>query len=137
MHIPISFPIPLAAALGENGVHLIGASGKELIAKEEEPTEELTPTKCGSALTPAGSVEKPAAAPGNLCVYVEKFSDASIEQFRIGSNFIVDPSQTCVLFKCLPENGGPGAGASPAGAVLQILGGGEAYGYGTWAVTAP
>jgi hypothetical protein len=138
VHIPISFPIPLAAALGESGVHLIAPSGKELVVTEpEEFDEELTPTKCGSALTPAGSVEKPAATPGNLCVYISKFSGSLIEQFGTGSNFIVDPSQTCVGYKCLTQEGGPGGGASPTGAVLQVIYGEETYGYGTWAVTAP
>jgi Collagen triple helix repeat (20 copies) len=135
---PISFPIPLAAALGESQVHLIGKSGKELVYNPSaEPTvEEVTPTKCGSALTPLATVENPAAAPGNLCLYITRIGPASIEESGVGSNLITDPADGCILVSCLPINGGPGAGASPAGAVLQILGF-STNGWGTWAVTAP
>jgi hypothetical protein len=135
--IPISFSIPLASPLTEGHVHLISADGsKEIIENESTATpEEVTPTGCGSALTPPGTAAKPTAAPGNLCVYVTKAVPDMLG--HSGSNYILDPSTTCEVFGCLPELGGPGAGAGVSGARIEVFSGEQFQGYGTWAVTAP
>jgi len=127
---PISFPIPLAGSLGESAVHVINADG----SKELSVTGEVTPTKCGVALTPAGTTENPAAAPGNLCVYLK-----SLEGALTSSGLITNPSsEPCEAAGCLPDFGGPGAGAGVSGALLHIEPIAEVQsGYGTWAVTAP
>jgi hypothetical protein len=137
--VPFSFPIPLAAGLSESQVHLIGKSGKELILNTSTFVfEEVVPTKCGSALTPAGTVAKPAAAPGNLCVYVAKLP--AVTEEHATSTVIVDPSDECEFFGCLTVASGPGAGTGPSGALLWLEGSeahSETKGWGTWAVTAP
>jgi collagen triple helix repeat protein len=138
--VPISLPIPLANPLVEGQVHLITADGsKEIVENEStEVGEEITPTGCGSALTPTGTAANPAAAPGNLCVYVNKADPPMLG--HSGSNYIRDPSQECESFACLVELGGPGSGAGVSGARLEAYGAspGRGYwGYGTWAVTAP
>jgi hypothetical protein len=133
----ISFSIPLALPLGESQVHLIAKSGEELVFNEGTfEVEEVPPTKCGIALTPPGTVEDPAAAPGDLCVYLTTTNPEDGEE-ELASNFIVAPSATCEQLGCLPAFGGPGAGASPVGAIVQIKANEEIKGYGTWAVTAP
>jgi hypothetical protein len=135
--VPISFPIPLSAALGEGQVHLIAANGKELVFSEiGEPAAEVAPTKCG---TPVGTVAKPAATAGNLCIYISKLNPAKVELEQVASQFIVDPSAECELIGCLEAFGGPGGGAAPSGAVFESLVqvGEPANGLGTWAVTAP
>lgn len=153
INVPISFPIPLASPLGQGSVHMISADGsKEIViretsegpGKEEGEGEEVTPTACGIALTPAATAANPAAAPGNLCVYVTKSKPKmkpaeAGKPGHSGSNFIVDPSATCELFACWAGFGGPGDGAGVSGARMQIAheGGPEVYGWGTWAVTAP
>jgi hypothetical protein len=55
IYIPISFTIPLAAALDQAHVHLIGEG------EEGKPGE-----GCGG-----GKAENPTAEPGNLCVYIQ------------------------------------------------------------------
>jgi hypothetical protein len=89
---PISFAIPLAAALTEGHVHLL--------AKDAEPT-----TEC------PGTLAKPEAAAGNLCVYT------------------------------FEESGGltfaEAAGPSTAGVSLEFLSGSlTEFAVGSWAVTA-
>jgi hypothetical protein len=54
---PISFPISLAAELGENEVHYVPSTG--------------------NGTTCPGSTEKPLAEPGNLCVY--KWTNSTLE----------------------------------------------------------
>ncbi|MDX6600909.1 MAG: hypothetical protein QOF13_111 [Solirubrobacterales bacterium] len=136
LYVPISLSIPLASPLGAGKVHLITADGsKEIVVNESTQVgEEITPTGCGSALTPTGTAANPAAAPGNLCVYVTA-SEPGMKD-HAGSNLIVDPSVECEGLGCLTELGGPGSGAGVSGARLQAINSPE-WGYGTWAVTAP
>jgi hypothetical protein len=138
-NVPISFPIPLAAPLGASGVHVIAVNGKELIFNAETfEVEEVTPTKCGSALTPAGTAAAPAAAAGNLCVYVTGLSPTEFQEAgAVASNYIVSLGTGCEAIGCLPAFGGPGAGASTAGARMTFNYINESAGFGSWAVTAP
>jgi hypothetical protein len=109
--IPISFAVPLENAIGAADVHFVKSN-------------ESAPTGCL-----AGTVEKPEAAPGNLCVY-EKKIEGLVEEAN--------------LSLVLPYKNERGAGTT--GSVLTIegkeLGEGEpgvqegAYGRGDWAVTA-
>jgi hypothetical protein len=95
----ISFSIPLSGALDAAHVHYIE----------------------GDASTAAcpGTVEAPAAAAGNLCVYAG----------QILSN---------VTFEGIHNLGPFGNGASVSGAVVQFQGGAEEprFGFGSWALTA-
>jgi hypothetical protein len=104
---PISFPIPLQQPLEGSAVHFV---------KYEEN---------GGSVCP-GSVEKPEAGPGNLCVY-ESYSEG-IEEF--------------VVLDIAPHHTGIGTGlpgASADGAVIFPVKKGEESieAFGTWAVTAP
>jgi hypothetical protein len=144
MRVPISFSIPLAAPLGADHVHLVNADGsKEVVFNEETfELEEVTPTGCGAALTPAGTAEAPKAAAGNLCVYFTEITpepkQAAAFHSETGSNFIIPPGFACEAIGCLTELGGPGAGAGISGARLEINSTSEGgrFGYGSWAVTA-
>ena len=114
---PISFSIPLAAAL--SGEH---CSKKEEpchvhYIKNEEPT-----TEC------PGSVETPTALPGNLCVYDQQEAGATAETFRIV------PSNNNL--SGLPQPGQEGAGTSGALAVVELTSE-IGWVFGSWAVTAP
>jgi hypothetical protein len=137
-NVPISFPIPLANPLAAGKVHLLNADGSKEFVINEETTEgeEITPTDCGTALTPAGTASDPAAAPGGLCIYAAYASPSMKE--HSGSNIIADPSVECLGLGCLLEFGGPGSGAGVSGARLQYLNAPESgVGiHGTWAVTA-
>jgi hypothetical protein len=109
--IPISFAVPLEKAIGAADVHFV---------EDRAPAT----TEC------PGSVEKPEAAPGNLCVY-----ERIVHKLVSEANLTLRPSD---------EVGALGAGTT--GSVLTIegkeLGEGEpgveegANGFGTWAVTA-
>jgi Collagen triple helix repeat (20 copies) len=135
--VPISFSIPLASPLGAGKVHLITADGtKEIIEDEASGTpEEVTPTECGIALPTPGTAANPAAAAGNLCVYVTHSTPNMLA--HSGSNFIIDSSKECTALGCIPELGGPGSGAGVSGARIEIFNANKYFGYGTWAVTAP
>ena len=109
-----SFPIPLAAPLGEERVHVINSSGKEI----NSSAEEVTPTECGSAIGPAVNVTNPQAKPGNLCIYV-----AELENALATNEYIVAP--------------GGSIGAGVAGATMSFaVKENKQSGSGTWAVTA-
>lgn len=115
--VNIPFSIPLAASLGESQVHLIDAKGMELLFNlETGSVEEVTPTQCGSALSPAGSAAKPAAAKGNLCIYVASKLPKGNENY-FASQFITDPGNECVGFACIFAKAG---GASIAGALVTF-----------------
>jgi hypothetical protein len=118
VHIPISFPLPLATALGESGVHFLNKAGKEIVLGPSfEPLEE-TSTKC------LGTASAPSAAAGNLCIYTS--AQLAQEKFFAASNFSIK------------KIGSSGLGTSTTGALLTVeaeAAGSE--GYGTWAVTAP
>jgi hypothetical protein len=63
IHIPISFPIPLASALDEKHVEVIGEGAT------------------GEAGHCTGTSEAPTAEPGNLCVYIASGNKAPAEAF--------------------------------------------------------
>jgi hypothetical protein len=110
VQVPIaSFPIELAAPLGEGHAHFINEKGLEvdLVGKE------VTSTEC------KGSAAEPTAEPGNLCVYTRFLS---VPTGAVGSGNISG------------MEGNPGA--SKAGAILQLVEAGKSQGFGTWAVTA-
>ncbi|HMJ71907.1 MAG TPA: hypothetical protein VK471_00935 [Solirubrobacterales bacterium] len=123
---PISFTIPLPAALSAEGcttnpppatckVHYINASGEEDLNSFNAETV-LDPAHCnGNALVPT-------ADPGHLCIYA-------------GSQFNVNMSNETIF-----QLDGQSSGASTTGAVMQLFvvdftepGAG---GLGSWAVTA-
>jgi hypothetical protein len=111
LHVPISFPIPLAAELGEANVHYINSAGQEV--PKTGPT--VTSTVC------LGTPAAPKAAAGHLCIYTKN------------SLFI-----TTLHSGLIQQSGTNGTGASTAGAVLiAVFSGEEAEATGTWAVTAP
>lgn len=134
--IPISFPIPLKTALGEPEVHLIAPTGEELFLEGIE-IKQRTPTGCGSALNPPGTAANPAAAPGNLCVYVTHTSPSNVGEEKMTSDLVVSPADTCEEFGCAALASGPGAGTSTSGALVWVLENAPWKGWGTWAVTAP
>jgi hypothetical protein len=104
----ITFTIPLKEALNTAHVHFL------LVGETEE-------TDCKG-----GSVEKPKASPGNLCVF-EGAANGDIEPSKLGA--IKDPS------KVFTE--APGAGTS--GALIFMSPHEESLSgtaWGTWAVTA-
>jgi hypothetical protein len=108
-----SFAIPLPGPLSKTQVHYINTAGEEV-------------TEAGNVTQPPlcqGTVEKPAAAPGNLCIYggVEKGEGPPIE-----SGDIQNPATAS------------SGGASTTGAKLDLfIIGLAAEASGTWAVTAP
>lgn len=132
--VPVSFPIPLAAALAdaeecgtgtepECHAHYINPAGKEVIFNPNPPAEgieERTSTEC------LGSAAAPEAEPGNLCVYAGKEEGVAGRGNFFGIDQPTAPSPTV--------HGGVGT----TGAVMQLgLTAGIADGWGTWAVTAP
>jgi Collagen triple helix repeat (20 copies) len=121
IYVPISFTIPLAAELGASDVHFINSTGKEVILNESFVEEEVTSTAC------LGKAAEPAAQPGNLCVY-----GASEENLH--------PIFTNAALSSInkPTSGTATPGASKVGATMRVKpeGSGDAYGWGTWAVTA-
>jgi hypothetical protein len=136
--IPISFTLPLAAPLGPTKVHLISGNGNEVRINETTfEMEQAAPTEgCGSALTPAGTIQNPAAAPGHLCIYAQQ-DVASLPNVLMGSNLIHTPASECEGAFCLAALGGPGAGAPVSGTILGVAFKSE-QGLtvaGSWAVT--
>lgn len=106
----ISFTLPLASSLGAAEVHYVASTGN------------------GS--TCPGSVAKPEAEPGNLCVY-ETLATGVEKEGPIAKALIFDPSVSL-------SHGVPNHGAGTSGAVVYLSkeGTGEPpFGYGTWAVT--
>jgi hypothetical protein len=118
--VPISFNIPLAEGLESTHTHYV--------TRTEQETN-TAPQEC------PGSIEKPSAEPGSLCVY----------ELYIGFTNELD------AIMVNPEKILAAAGAGTTGTVLRMkltnktlnLNGGhepiaaEAYGFGAWAVTAP
>jgi hypothetical protein len=123
--VAISFPIPLAAPLGDGGckqseppcqAHLINEAGKEVDGEEAAHSKFCT-----------GSAAKPTAEPGNLCVYVTR-------EEKVGFSEEVGGVLTTAA---ATAHGVAEEGAAQPGAVLHpyvIEPGGTAW--GTWAVTA-
>lgn len=119
VRVPISFPIPLAAALGESQVHLLNKEGMELVSFGSPVTSE----KCH------GNVTKPSADQGNLCIYVD--ASTGVNSLFLGKLMIETPVEPSGAFE---------VGASVAGAYLQLPPeekAAELQAYGTWAVAAP
>lgn len=109
-----SFPIPLAEPLGSTGVHYINYKAEEVVG-EGNPNQPSTACK--------GTVAKPTAEPGNLCVYA---AEAVIAAHTIETS-------SSSIFSLAFE---AGAGTTGALATFSPLeNGSEAF--GTWAVTAP
>lgn len=104
----LSFPIPLGIELGSGEVHYVTAA---------EQSGETVPAECQFEGL-EGSAAEPLAAPGNLCVYEGRNS------FLGG-------------IKGIKKLATPEAnGASSSGAVMRVEAEEEAYGWGSWAVTA-
>ncbi len=123
--IPISFPIPLAAALDESHVHFIPSPTIAELGAGEFPK--------GGAACKESTVQNPKAAPGNLCVFY--VFDASLlgGEGGIHVESIQNP-------EALGEAGAGTTGAfmraeakfsSPPSALENL------QAWGTWAVTAP
>jgi hypothetical protein len=112
-----SFPIPLAAPLGENHAHFINIDGKEISMETEE---EVAPTECGSGIGPEVNAANPQAKPGNLCIYATYLQNA-----------------LTVTEAVQAPAGGKGGSAGTTGAVALFgFKPGTEQAYGTWAVTA-
>jgi hypothetical protein len=110
-HLPISFPIPLAAALGEGHAFLIRKGQEGTAHKEECP----------------GSYKNPQAAKGYFCAYTRYNTGA-------GEATVWNVESTTGA-----ENLGEENAAGRSGAVLGLIAtqGAEGEGAGDWAVTAP
>jgi hypothetical protein len=112
--VTVSFPIPLAAPLGEEKVHIINSNGMEINSSNEE----VTPTECGSAIGVNVDVENPQAKPGSLCIYVGKLVNVLTTDA-----YIETPGRTAL-------------GAGVSGAVIPFVGEGPRQSAtGSWAVT--
>jgi hypothetical protein len=127
--LPISFTIPLAAALPATQVFFdsLEVQDKENIACEAlgEPERVECETKHKEIRTTCpGSIEEPKALPGNLCVYEQD----SLSLSPYGHSPIRTPEQG--------TGGTGGAGRSGAFLVVQFTGGGP-FISGVWIVTAP
>jgi collagen triple helix repeat protein len=112
----ISFSIPLAAALGKEGVHYVTSVEVEHGGPEVKDCP--------------GTVEDPQADVGNLCLYQGGTNEAEEPGEEIKVTSITPPS---TLNKA-------GAGASTAGAIVLVHYKGpaeEGQLAGSWAVTAP
>ena len=96
--VPISFPIPLAKALGETKVHYI-------------KQEEVAPAGCTG-----GSFKHPIAEKENLCIYVTTESEA-------GEEFIEKEIRNPEIFAFTP-----GAGKTGAVIYAEAKASGQAYG---------
>ncbi len=109
LQVPISFPIPLASPLSETAAHIVGIS-------------QTGPPECEG-----GTSEAPAAAPGNLCVYIT---------FGENSAHLSGELEPADLTLASPETVAPGTGK-----VGVMLSGSSlpegAYGFGSWVLRAP
>jgi hypothetical protein len=99
--VPISFPIPLNEVISAEDVHFIGEG-------------EASPSGCTG-----GTVAKPAAEPGNLCVWVHALTSASFRS-------MLNPESTSFL-----EGAGKGGTLLNFAEVLY-----QSEGFGVWVVTA-
>lgn len=131
LNVPISFPIPLPAALPANKVHYITPAGKEAIYSENPTTEEIELSEVTST-TCLGSPAAPSAVAGNLCVYAQVLSPPLA--LALG-----EPGKLVFWNDSIKNPGtSSSSGASVAGARLAFTGPpAETSGFGTWAVTAP
>ena len=109
LQVPISFPIPLGSPLPEAAVHIVGIG-------------QTGPQECEG-----GTAEAPAAAPGNLCLYIT-FGENSAH----GSGEL-EPAD---LKLASPETVAPGTGKGGVMLSGSTLPEG-AYGFGSWVLRAP
>jgi hypothetical protein len=111
-HVPISFPIPLAAPLEASGC----PSGSEChvhLVKENET---------GTGECEGGTANTPTAKPGNLCIYEGSMLKAEGEHFYLNpSGGVATTGTTGLLWGVFVTPGVVGS---------------ESEGYGSWAVTA-
>ncbi len=113
----ISFPIRLAAPLDGKHVHYINEAGQEVTGvtfEEAEPVGEETTAQTACP----GSIEKPEAVSGNLCIYGTDGTSTGAFELQITG----------------PAGGG-GAGTTGAVLGLYVNEAREPYAEGTWAVT--
>jgi len=124
-YVPISFTIPLKAAIIKPAVHIVTG---------EEQTNGTVPPECTikrEGTTIPGSAEAPVAAPGNFCLYEGGIEEATPEEFEV-----LGPYRPGALTSKNP-------GVAPAGGVLIVHyhqgedGGETGQLAGAWAVTAP
>ncbi len=117
MFVPLSFNIPLAAAITE---HAFVVTEAEWAEEEVGGVKQKDPAGCAG-----GTPSAPKAEPGNLCLYV-------------GANFLNHIVFNAII-KTYPELS-PGEskdGAGTAGALLYVVATGVPdFAYGAWAVTA-
>jgi hypothetical protein len=122
--VPISFNIPLEAALGQSKVHYINENGEEVTE-----TGNVPPTACH------GTVEHPSADVGNLCVYAGSERAPGSISTPTGA-FGAGTAGAHITFNSMPAWEGhiePAAGTEPEKAEALPFN----VGFGTWAVTAP
>jgi hypothetical protein len=114
----ISFTIPLAPVAGKEPGYALGQTEVHYLKYEE------TTGQC------PGSVEKPEAAAGNLCIYDRQTSG-------VNGNVIVPP--TVAIGGTLPEEQFAGAATNGANIMFELEAGGTGspVAFGSWAVTAP
>ncbi len=114
----ISFPIRLAAPMDGKHVHYINEAGQEVTEttfnEEGEPVGEETTAQTACP----GSIEKPEAVSGNLCIYGTDGTSTGAFELQITT----------------PAGGG-GAGTTGAELGFYVNEGREPYAQGTWAVT--
>lgn len=113
---PLTFAVPLEAGLPGTNVHYINAANKEVKRDGTGTLIEVDSSAC------QGSAADPTAQAGHLCVYTGYTESPGL---AIANEEIYDPSAAA-------------PGASKAGAVLSgAYKGSGAFGFGTFAVTAP
>jgi hypothetical protein len=111
--VSISFPIPLAKALGRSEVHSVGSTG--------------------NGTTCPGTVEKPAAEPGFLCIYegaIEKEPAGTENLSFVGATVPPGRKNEEIVF-------GTGTSGTVVHAVYEGPNAGTISIQGSWAVTAP
>lgn len=109
---PISFPIPLKAKLGKEDVQFVGEEEGE---HESKWNHAILPLDC------KGTVGKPEAQPGHLCVFVQR---------QLGGGEFIEATN--------PEEPSFTSGAGKSGTLLIFeLAEPGTQGRGVWVVTAP
>jgi hypothetical protein len=120
----IAFLVPLAGPLNNEHVRYVNMGKEEYAFKTGLATVNATPEECH------GSVEKPEAEPGYLCVYIGAEEDLE--------TFLVPVPLNSKAREVHPTVVASGAGASPTGAVIitNSIAEGLDFARGSWAVTA-
>ena len=111
---PISFPIPLKAAIAADHIEVLEGEGQAGSAPGCEN----------------GTVANPIAAPGYFCLYTQLISGTTLgEPVPFGAPPLVDPETN--------ENNEVGKTGTVLQAFYKSKNVEEGFGFGTWAVTAP